>query len=142
MKQIIKGKKYDTDTARKVGMASNGEGWRDFRYYEETLFCKRTGEYFLYGAGGPASRYAVSAGQNTWSGGEQLIPLTFENAREWAEKNLSADEYEAEFGEVTEDETSKVITLSMPTNIIETARRNAQEAGMSLSAYIASLIRG
>lgn len=141
MKQIIKGKKYDTETARKVGMASNGEGWRDFRYYEETLFCKRTGEYFLHGAGGPASRYAVSAGQNAWSGGEKLIPLTFENAKAWAEEHLTADEYESEFGEVTEDETSKVVTLSMPTNIIELARRRAQEAGMSLSAYIASLVQ-
>lgn len=142
MKQIIKGKKYDTDTARKVGMASNGEGWRDFRYYEETLFCKRTGEYFLHGEGGPASRYAVSAGQNTWSGGEKLIPLTFENARAWAEEHLTADEYEAEFGEITEDDSSTVVTLSMPRSVVETGRRNAQEAGMSLSAYIASLIRG
>ena len=139
MKRIINGKKYDTKTATEVGRWNNNRN--DFSEVEEILLRKRTGEYFLHGEGGPASRYAVSAGQNTWSGGEKLIPLSFENAKAWAEEHLTADEYEAEFGEVTEDETSKVVTLSMPTNIIELARRRAQEAGMSLSAYIASLVQ-
>lgn len=141
MKRIINNKKYDTDTARMVGKASNGMGWRDFAYYEETLYCKRTGEYFLHGKGGAASRYAVSAGQNCWSGGERLIPMDYANARKWAEDNLSADQYEREFGEVTEDDSTMIVTLSMPRNIVETARRRAQESGMSLSGFLADLIR-
>ena len=38
MVKIIKGRKYDTDTAREVGSYSNAGGWRDFGHFEETLF--------------------------------------------------------------------------------------------------------
>ena len=46
MKKIINGKMYNTDTARKVASCEHGDGPRDFRYYSESLYCKRTGEYF------------------------------------------------------------------------------------------------
>ena len=141
MKQIIKNRKYDTETARECGAWTDGKGWRDFSHVEETLYCKRTGEYFLHGQGGPASRYAESAGQNSWSGGSRLIPLTYESAREWAEEHLSTDAYEAEFGEVVDDESAATLILSLTASTVETIRRRAREAGMSVSGYIASLIK-
>ena len=141
MKQIIKNRKYDTDTARECGSWSDGKSWRDFSHIEETLYCKRTGEYFLYGNGGAASKYAVSAGQNCWSGGSQLIPLSYESAREWADEHLSVDAYEAEFGEVKEDDSAATLILSLNVSTVETIRRRAREQGMSVSGYIASLIK-
>ena len=101
MKQIINGKKYDTETAKKVGSWSNGYSYSDFSSCTEELYRKRTGEYFLYGIGGPMSRYSQSYG-NTTSGGEKIIPMTEAEARKWAEEHLDGDEYEEIFGEVEE----------------------------------------
>ena len=140
MKKIINNRKYDTETARKVGFACNNVSYSDFNWWEETLFCKRTGEYFLYGEGGPMSRYAESQGDNSWGFGNAIIPLTFNKAREWAEAHLTTDEYEAEFGEVTEDDSSEALSISLPASLVASLRRQAQETGVSLSALIASIL--
>lgn len=101
-KKIINGKKYDTDTAKKVGKYDNNCLPSDFHYYEEILFQKKTGEFFLYGEGGALSKYSTSL-ENGWHGdGYKIIPLTTQAAIEWAEEHLDADEYEAIFGEVEE----------------------------------------
>lgn len=97
MRKIIKGKLYDTEKATQVGEWSRDYP-RDFSYVCETLYRKRTGEYFLHGEGGPMSPYAESCGQRQWQGGEAIKPLTYEAAREWAEGHLESEEYEAEFG--------------------------------------------
>ena len=102
MKKIINGKKYDTETAKLVGSWSNNRSYRDFNYCEEHLYKKRTGEFFLYGKGGPMSKYSVSCGQNSWSGGNKIIPMTDDKAKAWAKMHLDADEYEDIFGEVEE----------------------------------------
>lgn len=102
MKKIIKGKKYDTETAKQVGRWSNTFDWYDFGYCSESLYKKKTGEYFIFGEGGPMSRYSVSTGTNSRSGGFQIIPVSEEEAKEWAEDHLDADNYEKIFGEVEE----------------------------------------
>lgn len=100
MKKIINGKKYDTATAKAVGEWDNGY-CGSHQYCNETLYLKRTGEYFLYGEGGPASKYCTYYGSMR-SAGEDIIPLTESEAREWVEKHLTADNYEEIFGEVEE----------------------------------------
>lgn len=140
MKKIINGKKYDTETAKEIASWSDGLSWRDFHHVVETLYMKKTGEFFLFGEGGPATKYAESTGQNSWTGSSKIIPLSWEAARQWAEDNLDADEYEQIFGEVSEDESRTTITLSMSVGAIEKAKRAAAQAGMSLSGYIESLI--
>ena len=102
MKKIINGKKYNTETAKEIGCWSNNYYCNDFNYCKETLYRKQTGEYFLYGHGGAMSKYSQSCGQNTWSGGSEIIPMTETEAREWAEEHLDCDEYEEIFGEVEE----------------------------------------
>lgn len=139
MKRIINNKKYDTETARMIGSDSYSNP-RDFNYWAETLYRKRTGEYFLYGEGGPNSRYSKRIEQNCWSGGEKIIPLTYENARKWAEEHLSVNEYEAEFGEVSEDDSSETINVSMPAALLAKLRRQAQENETSVSKIITALI--
>lgn len=141
MKKIIKGKVYDTSTAQLVGEWSNGNYTNDFSYCSEDLYRKRTGEFFLHGEGGPMSKYAKSCGNNSWSGGSKIVPLTYEAAQEWAEEHLTADEYEAIFGEVVEDDSRTVITLSMSVSAIERAKRAASQTGVSLSSYVESLIK-
>lgn len=99
MKKIIRGKLYDTDTAQQLAETYNYFG--DFSDYEEELYRKRTGEYFLHGKGGPTSRYAEPCGHGQ-SNGENIFPLSESEAREWAEANITAEEYISIFGKVEE----------------------------------------
>lgn len=102
MKKIINGKLYNTETAKMIG------SWRyshsgDFNYCEETLYQTKKGNYFVYGEGGPRSRYAVDVGNNSVSGSSNIYVLSFDEAKEWAEENLDADEYLEAFGEDVEE---------------------------------------
>lgn len=135
MKKIINGKMYDTETAKEVASCYHGEGPRDFRHYSETLYKKRTGEYFLAGEGGPMTHYAVSTGQNSWSGGEKIIPLTYSEATEWAEREMDADDYQAEFGPVSEGERV-TLSISLPADVADRIRKTAAAEGISVSECI------
>ena len=48
------------------------------------------------------SKYGVAYGNNEWGYGEEIQPLTVDEAKAWAEEHLDADEYEEIFGEVEE----------------------------------------
>lgn len=100
MKKVINGKLYNTESAEMVGHDS--ANWGNFSFWAESLYKKRTGEFFLYGEGGPMSRYARSCGNNSVSGGESIKPLSEAEAREWAEEHLDGDEYIEIFGDVEE----------------------------------------
>lgn len=100
MKKIIGGKAYNPETAKKVGEYWNGQS--GYNYIVEAMYRKRTGEYFLYALGGANTQYAKPAGQNCWTGGEKIIPLSHDEATEWAEVHMDADDYEDVFGPVAE----------------------------------------
>lgn len=138
MKKVINGKMYNTDTARKIASCEHGDGPRDFRYYSESLYCKRTGEYFLSGEGGPMTKYSHTVGQNSWRGGDGIIPLTYEEALDWAEREMDADDYEAEFGPAPESDERVVLSVSMDAATADRIRKAAAAAGVSVSALIAS----
>lgn len=142
MKKIINNKLYSTETAKKLGEWDNGGGWRDFHHIEEALYRKKTGEFFLFGEGGAASKYAKAEGQNSWTGSSRIMPMTFEEARNWAEEHLSADEYEAIFGEVVEDDSKVLISAYIRKDVAEKLKRLAGEAGISQSEMIQRLIEG
>jgi hypothetical protein len=145
MKRIIDGKKYDTETAYMVGQWENMCDVSNFHYYSESLYRKRTGEYFLYGEGGAMSKYAETIGQNEWQGGEKIIPLTYDNARKWAEEHLGVDVYESEFGEVSEDDTTIAVTVRVPQStkdaIDKLAARTGRTRGEIVSAAIAAMAK-
>lgn len=52
-------------------------GYTNFRHWKEQLYRTRKGNFFLYGKGGPSSRYAVLE-EDGWADGEKLfrIPKT------------------------------------------------------------------
>lgn len=102
MKKIINGRKYDTETAKEMAWDEYNGSCSDFQWWQETLYQKRTGEFFLFGRGGAMSKYAESCGQNSWSGGSDILPLTLDEAKEWVEEHVDADTYEKIFGEVEE----------------------------------------
>lgn len=140
MKKIISRKLYDTATAQRIAYWENMSDVRDFHQYSETLYRKKTGEFFLYGEGGPLTQYAQTVGTNSWSGGERIMPLSFAEAQAWAEEHLDGDEYEAIFGEVTEDGSRQQVCYSLSAATVETIKRRAAAAGISASAYLEQLV--
>ena len=139
MVKIINGKKYSTETAERVGFYSNSPGRNDFHWVEESLFKERTGEFFLFCEGGPASIYCTWIDSHNRTSGDRIIPMTFEEARRWAEEHLEAEEYEEIFGEVEEGEM-KGVMYSLPVNLIEKVKRKATERRITASQLVAELI--
>lgn len=95
MKKVINGKMYNTETAKRVGYV-----WYDNSRYarpEEELYLKKTGEFFLWSI--PSSLYVL---ENDLQGYNGVYPLSEEEAKAWAEKNLDGEEYVELFGEVEE----------------------------------------
>ncbi|MBR3780651.1 MAG: hypothetical protein IKK63_05560 [Clostridia bacterium] len=102
MRKIINKKMYNTETAKRIASCNNGLGYNDINYFSERLYRKKNREFFLYGEGGPATKYSECIGQNSWSSGCDIIPLTLDEAKEWAEEHMSADYFVEVFGEVEE----------------------------------------
>lgn len=115
MKKVINGKVYDTKTAERVAEWDNDYPVNDFHHVDEELYRKKTGEYFLYGSGGPLSQYAEWHG-NSGSGGERIIPLTYEEATKWAEEKLDGDDYENISGKYpkTKAKSKSLFTYRVP----------------------------
>lgn len=93
MKRIINGKKYDTETARKLGSWDNGYYPGDFDYCECDLYLKKTGEFFLAGEGGARSMFSRPVGNGWTGGGSGIIPLSKSEGMEWAERVMEYDDY-------------------------------------------------
>ena len=142
MKKIIKSKLYDTETAKLVGEWGNGLGRSDFRHCEETLYQKKTGEFFLHGVGGPLSQYGrVYNDGSGREGGEKIVPLTIDEAKEWAEEKLDADEYQAIFGEISEeDDTKENLNIYITKSMIKKVKELAARQGVSASQVIEKMI--
>lgn len=140
MKKIIMGKVYDTATARQLARIDTGST-AELSFWSETLFQKRTGEYFIHGEGGPMSRYAVSVGQNEWGWGEKIIPLSPDKARAWAEEHLDGDEYEKIFGIPDEDAGRVTLCVQIPADLDARIRQRAADEGITISALIERALR-
>lgn len=138
MKKIINGKLYNTDTARQVGTWSNSSDCSDLSWVEESLYQKKTGEFFLHGQGGPNTRYAQQLEASQWTSGETISLVSYDSARQWAEDHLTADQYQAVFGEVAEDDSRTTLLLSLPASTVKKIKQEAAQAGMTVSAYVES----
>jgi hypothetical protein len=98
MKAIIDGKRYDTEKATLVSEATNGAKG-DFHYWQAGLYRTRSpggGRFFVAGKGGPLTSFAqrVAGGMQN---GARIIPMNIDEARQWAEQNLTVDEIEEGF---------------------------------------------
>lgn len=143
MKKIIQGRKYNTETAKPVG-EYEFDYPTSIHYYCETLFKKRNGEYFIYGEGGAGSKYSESRYGGNCAGSGRIVPMSYDNARDWAEENLDTEAYEAEFGEVSEDGTDEVmlsvrISPSARAKLDRIAATSGKAKGKIVSEAIESL---
>ena len=140
MKKIINGRRYCTDTAVPCGEYEYGEKGTS-EHYSEVLYRKSTGEFFIHGVGGPASPYAEEVEINSWRGGEAIKPLTDEEARKWAEKHLTGEEYEKIFTvEDDSDVSRKLCSFSLAPSVIKKLAELSHSSGLSRSQIVADLI--
>lgn len=139
MKKIIRGRLYDTDTAKEVGSWEAKVSRNDFHWYEETLYRKKTGEFFLAGNGGPASKYAERS-YGSYIGGSDIEPLTYQEAREWAEKHMDADDYVKWFELSDDTDTKSTITLRLSQASIDKLRMAASSKDSTASEIVEDLI--
>lgn len=92
MKKIINKRLYDTKTATLLACYDDGLPWTDYCCCYEELYRKKNGEYFIYGTGGAWSPYPETT----------ILPVSPEEAREWAEEKMSVDDY-LKYFEIEED---------------------------------------
>jgi hypothetical protein len=108
MNRVINGRRYSIKTAEQVA-AVYGQGWN------EELYRKQTGEYFLYCAGDSRSKFAVKDG-NKYFPASTITPMTLPEAQEWAANNVGPDKYQEIFGVPdTEKHTTCTFSLSART---------------------------
>ena len=93
MEKIINGKRYNTETALKIYEYVSDYSRNDFNFYKETLYKKRTGEYFLFGEGGGLSPYAKES-YGSYTYGYDIRPLSFKEAQKWAKTHMEVEEYD------------------------------------------------
>lgn len=97
MKRIISGQRWDTDNAIEICQVYEGNGPHDYRSVDAVLYStKRSHKFFLAGSGGPMTIFAVRRSDGV-SGSEGIIPLTTEQARDYAEKHADTTTIEKYF---------------------------------------------
>lgn len=133
MKKIINGKVYDTETAKSLAWWENMADSSNFGYCSEELYRKKNGEYFLFGEGGPRSKYVERVGPNSWGWGERIMPMSYQEATAWAEEHLDGDKYEEIFGEVREDDSKVMTTMRLTATTVELLRRRADAEGRGIA---------
>ena len=138
MKKIIKGKVYDTSTAREVGSVDNGNTDTD-EYVRETLYRKRTGEYFLHGSGGSRSRYARINGDD-WMRGEYIIPMRFETAKGWAKKHMTNYDYMSEFDVSEASDETVSVCYNVKKNTRDLVESECRKTGETRSAVVDRIV--
>ena len=92
MNKVIKNRLYDTDTATLVAESNNDCCCQEDCFKERLLYRKDNGEYFMY----------ISCSNNEWCDHEEIIPLTFDAAKEVAQEILDGTGYMKLFGIVEE----------------------------------------
>ena len=141
MIRVINGAKYNTDTAKPLGVWNNGLSSDNLNYCAEALYRTKAGRYFIHGVGGPNTRYNKIIGDSSWAGGEDIQPLSIGAAKAWAEDHLGGAAYIYIFGEPEDPEKiAKHIYLSPAAN--RRLEELQTETGRSQGAIIEGLLLG
>lgn len=138
MEKMVHNRRYNTGTSDLLGSWINSSQ-EESSYFVEELYQKRSGEYFLYGKGGSNSRFAKQV-RSQWLPGEKIVPLTWEEAKAWAEKHLSPEDFEKHFGDISITGERQTFAVYISTGTIQQIRRSCAKSGKSMSAYIENLV--
>jgi len=98
MKRIIDGKRYNTETAHRVGSVGSATiNVSDFGYWEADLYRTPRGRWFLAGKGGPMTMFSRPDGGGMTSGGSGLIPISGTEAQVYLEDDRNVEALERWF---------------------------------------------
>ena len=113
----INGRRYDTATAKMVGVADNGD----------RLFVKTTGEYFLCLAA--PEEYGGPGLKNPY-----IRPIDGRAAADWAKANLPAGVFDAEF--ISPPARSSLLRAYLPVSLIRRVKADALSRGENISEWV------
>lgn len=102
MKQIIDGKRYNTETATKVASYWNGLSRGEFDAIEENLYVTKNGNWFFEYYGGAGTEYSEWFG-NSASEGSGIKPLTPDEVSVWLEQKEEVEALEEYFSDDIEN---------------------------------------
>ena len=122
MKKIIKNKMYDTATAKPIASYDVADEGRTY----EQLYRKKTGEYFLF--------------SDVRFDGWNITPVSYEQAREWAQLHMTSTAYDDVFGDIKESDELARLHISCTQSEADRIRKAAQQNGMTISEYILSRV--
>ncbi len=140
MYKVINKKRYNTETAKKLGYWESDQDYRGLYHEEETLYRSKAGNYFLHCYGGAGSKYSQKIGMNEWASGETIIPIDEETARKWAEEHLDGSEYEMIFG-IPETGEAVQATVRIPAVMAEKLEKRMDEEKSSRNDLILAALR-
>ncbi len=103
MRKVVNRKVYDTEKATKVVHWSNRKPAGDFDKCKETLYVTDNGRYFLHGEGGPKTRWKSNVPTGGWGWGEDIVPMSKEDAMSWLGVHDLVSAIEEEFPEELEE---------------------------------------
>lgn len=98
---MIEGKLYDTEKAEFLADYAYGIPG-DLEAVNEALYRNANGAYFLAGEGGAATAYAEQTGENEWTGGFGIRPVSADEAIDFLEHCGATDVLLEEFEDVLE----------------------------------------
>ena len=137
MQRRIKTQMYDTNTARLIGEYINHI---NDETVHETLYKKRTGEYFLH-------IKPKKSDNNVFSIQESIQPISYAKAKEWfkkankTDKDLATDNvYNYEFGIPAKSEEREMTTIKLSRLAKRKLERMSIKQGISQSEIIEKLI--
>lgn len=113
---------YDTDSAMCVGTFENGKDDNP-SWYKESLYRKKTGEFFLAGEGNWDSKYAIRDGRSTVTPegrGYEIFPLDKDDAAVWAKKH----------------------GIKLPKELLDDEYGKKERAGITISVIVAKDAKG
>jgi hypothetical protein len=140
MRKFINNRRYDTSKARRIASVETGAP-DDLGYIRETLYQKkRTGEKFLHGSGGSASRYAEETAPGEWAPGEKIIPLSDAAARDWVKSNCDRATWDRIYTDPGTYKADKVAGFLLSDATRERVREYAEARGWSQSAAVEYII--
>lgn len=122
MKKVIKGKLYDTDTAKCICSQNTDE-------YTKALYQKKTGHYFVY--------YKVNVIDDI---PPTITPVTIEQAAEIGKGIMPDDAYNFHFGKAVIDDEVIGVTIRLRKSIHQKLKQLAAENNCTASEFVTRLI--
>ena len=140
MRRLIYGKRYDTETAKKLAEWDNNKPDSESDHLHESLYRQKTtnGAYFLHGSGG-AMTWCAKRVIDGYAGGEDIRPMSDDDAKNWVHERLTVYDYYRIFIE-PEINSRRIVSLSLTPECHEKAKAMAEAKGKSLSAWFESIV--